>query len=658
MSRTERSLWFNEARTELLNWPRRALIIWAACFIASLLMWFTAIAAKNATYDAFSASASVSTLGGVNSSAAGPVSAADNPAELVILSNEPTNLLASQETEPLDDQQLKRISETALTLHSRLQQGTESAALHASKAGRVAGLAVAIRQDQLTNSDQSFWQPISEAIADLERAVRLGEVSDGPAIGLVTELRSRYAELRVRQGVTEASPEFDEPIEEVVEPTEFVSAVVFDRVDSSTTPSSIPLTLRVLPWLAALLPLGCLLFGVQSLLQQLRERHNKNPRAGYSQVASKKHASQMSAEVVQPNRHAAERRTQAAILQLLDEMEPLAEGDLTHVASVTEDLTGALADAFNQAVYELRRLVKQINRSSDQVRGAVSQSRERTLQMAQQGALQAREVTRTNDRLGLMQSEVQSLSVTTQAVAEHAQDVSQRTQHAVVAVSKSCDALAAMRKQADVAERSMDRLVNSTQGIESRLVDIQNAAKSTDLLALNSTIHAASQSAVTESSAFDSTHRATVDNSAQNFSELANDVSSLASLLGSATRDVNQLSDVIRDEAKDSLKAMRATVAQVEATTNLSRDAQHHLDEIAVAADKLGEAVLEIANRTAEQALSVTDVASTTQVINDITHNSATALTQAAEDLQQLENLSNALDASVHGFRLPPDAAS
>jgi twitching motility protein PilJ len=50
-------------------------------------------------------------------------------------------------------------------------------------------------------------------------------------------------------------------------------------------------------------------------------------------------------------------RNQEAIMRLLDEMGSLAEGDLTVKATVTEDMTGAIADSINFAVEQLRSLV-------------------------------------------------------------------------------------------------------------------------------------------------------------------------------------------------------------------------------------------------------------------------------------------------------------
>ncbi|MBZ0069574.1 MAG: type IV pili methyl-accepting chemotaxis transducer N-terminal domain-containing protein, partial [Thiobacillus sp.] len=50
-------------------------------------------------------------------------------------------------------------------------------------------------------------------------------------------------------------------------------------------------------------------------------------------------------------------RNQEAILRLMDELGELAEGNLTINASVTEDITGAVADSINYTVEELRSLV-------------------------------------------------------------------------------------------------------------------------------------------------------------------------------------------------------------------------------------------------------------------------------------------------------------
>jgi methyl-accepting chemotaxis protein len=53
--------------------------------------------------------------------------------------------------------------------------------------------------------------------------------------------------------------------------------------------------------------------------------------------------------------------TQQAILRLMNEMGDLADGDLTVRATVTEDITGAIADSVNYTIEELSVLVRRIN---------------------------------------------------------------------------------------------------------------------------------------------------------------------------------------------------------------------------------------------------------------------------------------------------------
>jgi len=67
-------------------------------------------------------------------------------------------------------------------------------------------------------------------------------------------------------------------------------------------------------------------------------------------------------------------RNQEAILRLLDELSSLADGDLTVQATVTEDITGAIADSINYAIEALRELVATINDSAITLDAAAKQT--------------------------------------------------------------------------------------------------------------------------------------------------------------------------------------------------------------------------------------------------------------------------------------------
>ncbi|MDB5859229.1 MAG: pilJ, partial [Ramlibacter sp.] len=64
---------------------------------------------------------------------------------------------------------------------------------------------------------------------------------------------------------------------------------------------------------------------------------------------------------------------QAAILRLMNELQSVAEGDLTQEATVTEDITGAIADSVNYTVEELRQLVGNVQNTATRVAQTTAQ---------------------------------------------------------------------------------------------------------------------------------------------------------------------------------------------------------------------------------------------------------------------------------------------
>src|SRR3546814_7832962 len=105
-------------------------------------------------------------------------------------------------------------------------------------------------------------------------------------------------------------------------------------------------------------------------------------------------------------------RNQEAIMRLLDEMGSLAEGDLTVKATVTEDMTGAIADSINFAVEQLRSLVQTINDTSVQVASSAQETQATAMHLAEAAEHQAQEINSASDRINRSEehtSELQSL---------------------------------------------------------------------------------------------------------------------------------------------------------------------------------------------------------------------------------------------------------
>jgi len=114
-------------------------------------------------------------------------------------------------------------------------------------------------------------------------------------------------------------------------------------------------------------------------------------------------------------------RNQEAILRLLDEMGSLAEGDLTVKATVTEDITGAIADSVNFAVEALRSLVTTINETAVQVSAAAQETQATAMHLAEAAEHQAQQITSASAAINEMASSIDNVSKNSTESAEVAQ---------------------------------------------------------------------------------------------------------------------------------------------------------------------------------------------------------------------------------------------
>ena len=103
-------------------------------------------------------------------------------------------------------------------------------------------------------------------------------------------------------------------------------------------------------------------------------------------------------------------RNQQAILRLLDELSSLADGDLTVQATVTEDITGAIADSINYAVDALRGLVTTINQSAIQLDSATRQTQALSGHLAKASGAQSKQIASATESAGGMAASAEEVS--------------------------------------------------------------------------------------------------------------------------------------------------------------------------------------------------------------------------------------------------------
>ncbi|MDR0441183.1 MAG: methyl-accepting chemotaxis protein, partial [Candidatus Accumulibacter sp.] len=113
------------------------------------------------------------------------------------------------------------------------------------------------------------------------------------------------------------------------------------------------------------------------------------------QAERSRQEAEMSREEAERSREESERanrQNQGAILRLMNELSDLADGDLTVMATVSEDITGAIADSINYTIEELRVLVGRINDAAGRVTAATEIAQQTSAGLLEAAQRQSREI--------------------------------------------------------------------------------------------------------------------------------------------------------------------------------------------------------------------------------------------------------------------------
>ena len=328
-------------------------------------------------------------------------------------------------------------------------------------------------------------------------------------------------------------------------------------------------------------------------------------------------------------------RNQEAILRLMDELGELAEGNLTINASVTEDITGAVADSINYTVEELRTLVRGINNAAQQMDQAASQASQVSDSLQQAAQRQTVEIEGTSAAVVSLAQSVQQVSgnaAESARVAEQSLAAAEKGQQAVANAIASMNGL---REQIQETSKRIKRLGESSQEIGEIVELISDITEQTNVLALNAAIQAAS-----------------AGEAGRGFSVVAEEVQRLAERSADATKQIAAIVKTIQSDTHDTVAAMEVSTQGVVEGAKLSDAAGQTLAEIGDVSKKLAGLIADISSATQSQAESTAKVAETMQDIKSISAQTSSGTQQTAESIGGMKQLAQDLKNSVAGFKL------
>jgi len=349
---------------------------------------------------------------------------------------------------------------------------------------------------------------------------------------------------------------------------------------------------------------------------------------GISQIRSQRQRYQITAELNQ--------RNQEAILRLLDEMGSLAEGDLTVKATVTEDITGAIADSVNFAVEALRSLVTTINETAVQVSAAAQETQATAMHLAEAAEHQAQQITSASAAINEIAVSIDEVSKNSAESADVAQRSVQIASKGAAIVRQTIQGMDSIRDQIQETSKRIKRLGESSQEIGSIVELINDIAEQTNILALNAAIQAAS-----------------AGEAGRGFAVVADEVQRLAERASGATRRIETLVQTIQADTNEAVTSMEQTTSEVVAGARLAEDAGLALGEIEKVSNDLSDLIQNISSAARQQSAAATNISATMNVIQEITTQTSVGASQTAESIGNLAQLAADLRRSVADFKLP-----
>jgi twitching motility protein PilJ len=326
---------------------------------------------------------------------------------------------------------------------------------------------------------------------------------------------------------------------------------------------------------------------------------------------------------------------QAAILRLMNELQVVAEGDLTQEATVTEDITGAIADSVNYTVEELRSLVGNVQNTASRVAQTTADVDTTSTELLAASNEQLHEIKETGRSVVDMASRINEVSVQAQESAAVAKQSLRAAEVGLEAVQNAIGGMNSIRDQIQETSKRIKRLGESSQEIGEITELISDITEQTNVLALNAAIQAAS-----------------AGEAGRGFSVVAEEVQRLAERSADATRQIAALVKAIQTDTQDAVGAMERSTQGVVEGAKLSDNAGTALSEIDQVSRRLSDLIEQISSSTSREAKLANAVADNIQHIFAVTEQTGEGTRSTAAQVRELSKMAEELRQSVARFKI------
>ncbi len=479
----------------------------------------------------------------------------------------------------------------------------------------------------LLGKDLNSFMEISQGLLSGNAELRLGAAKDAQIRERLTALIKLFEETRTQAGAILGN------LQGLVSAREAQVSIVADSEPLRRNLEALQSKLSSqtgLGFVALLTLLGAAFFAILSAgglsyVQLLDSRKRQD--VAETQRVGAEHQEQEAKRVNDAN--------QAAILRLMNELQTVAEGDLTQEATVTEDITGAIADSVNYTVEELRSLVGNVQNTAARVAQTTADVDTTSTELLAASNEQLHEIRETGRSVVEMASRINDVSVQAQESAAVARQSLKAAEVGLQAVQNAIGGMNSIRDQIQETSKRIKRLGESSQEIGEITELISDITEQTNVLALNAAIQAAS-----------------AGEAGRGFSVVAEEVQRLAERSADATRQISALVKAIQTDTQDAVGAMERSTQGVVEGAKLSDNAGTALTEIDQVSRRLSDLIEQISSSTSREANLANVVAENIQHIFAVTEQTGEGTRSTAAQVRELSKMAEELRQSVARFKI------